>query len=39
VLTYAGVCSKGRNIEEIYRNNNNGVLDDVSLNQEITQVC
>jgi len=28
--------SRGRNIEEIYRNNNAGVLDDVSLNQEIT---
>merc|ERR1719329_61882 len=29
--------SRGRNIEEIYRNNNNNVLADVSLNQEITQ--
>jgi len=28
--------SKGRNIEDIYRGNNNGVLDDVSLNQQIT---
>jgi len=28
--------SKGRNIEEVYRNNNNGVLEDVSFNQEIT---
>jgi len=28
--------SRGRNIEEMYRNNNAGVLDDVSLNQEIT---
>jgi len=28
--------SRGRNIEEIYRNNNNGILEDVSLNQEIT---
>mmetsp|Transcript_19225 Transcript_19225/g.48335 ORF Transcript_19225/g.48335 Transcript_19225/m.48335 type:complete len:1421 (+) Transcript_19225:248-4510(+) len=29
--------SMGRNIEDIYRGNNNGVLDDVSLNQEITE--
>lgn len=28
--------SLGRNIEDIYRNNNNGVLDDVELNQQIT---
>ena len=29
--------SIGRNIEEIYRGNNNGVLDDVELNQKITE--
>jgi len=29
--------SKGRDIEEVYRNNNNGVLADVSFNQEITE--
>mmetsp|Transcript_38127 Transcript_38127/g.78202 ORF Transcript_38127/g.78202 Transcript_38127/m.78202 type:complete len:1412 (-) Transcript_38127:239-4474(-) len=29
--------SRGRDIEEVYRNNNNGVLEDVSLNQEITE--
>jgi len=29
--------SVGRNIDEIYRNNNDGVLDDVELNQRIVQ--
>ncbi|EKX39204.1 H subunit of Mg chelatase [Guillardia theta CCMP2712] len=29
--------SRGRDIEDIYRNNNNNVLADVSLNQEITE--
>ena len=29
--------SKGREIEEVYRNNNNNVLADVQFNQEITQ--
>merc|ERR1711988_388679 len=29
--------SIGRNIEDIYRNANNGVLDDVALNQKITE--
>jgi len=28
--------SKGRNIEDVYRNNNDGVLADVTFNQEIT---
>jgi len=29
--------SRDRDIEEVYRNNNNGVLEDVSFNQEITE--
>ncbi|KAH7291092.1 hypothetical protein KP509_29G000200 [Ceratopteris richardii] len=31
--------SIGRNMEEIYRNSNNGVLEDVELSREITDVC
>ncbi|KAH7279916.1 hypothetical protein KP509_37G043400 [Ceratopteris richardii] len=31
--------SIGRNMEDIYRNSNNGILEDVELSREITDVC
>jgi len=32
-------ASVGREINEVYRGNNNGILDDVQLNEKITEAC